>query len=403
MGASGRRERDDGRRWFLGLLLMATLLQAGTAVARPMASYRALEIGMGPETLGFVAAAFAIAPVALALSIGRRIDRHGEFPFLVGAAALQAVAAVALILVAVPGALLAGVALLGLSQLVFVVADQTLVGSRSPRDRYDERFGGLSFVASLGQLIGPAAAGLIAAGVEGPGAGSDPAGTGMALLFGVALSVLAMPLAAVLWRHDPGQAAPRTASEGPAPSIVGMLRVPGMLPAMLASLTVLATMDILVVYLPALGEERGLTVATVGVMLSVRAGASMVSRLFLGRLIGWLGRSRLMVGSLVVAAIAVISLAILPMPAMFVAMAVAGLTLGVSQPMTMSWVAARATAETRGTAMSLRLLGNRVGQVVIPSGAGLVAAVTGTAGVLAAAGVTVAATAVVVASRGRND
>ena len=34
-----------------------------TAVARPMVSYRALDIGMPPETLGLVATSFAIAPV----------------------------------------------------------------------------------------------------------------------------------------------------------------------------------------------------------------------------------------------------------------------------------------------------------------------------------------------------
>ena len=57
------RRPDADARWFLGLLLVATLLQAATAVARPMASYRALEIGMAPSSLGLVAAAFAIAPV----------------------------------------------------------------------------------------------------------------------------------------------------------------------------------------------------------------------------------------------------------------------------------------------------------------------------------------------------
>ena len=54
-----------------------------------------------------------------------------------------------------------------------------------------------------------------------------------------------------------------------------ILRMPGMGPAMLASLTVLVALDILVVYLPALGEERGMTPATVGALLACRAGASM--------------------------------------------------------------------------------------------------------------------------------
>ncbi len=170
------------------------------------------------------------------------------------------------------------------------------------------------------------------------------------------------------------------------PRVLTILRMPGMVPAMLASMT-------------ALGEERGLSVATVGVLLAVRAGASMVSRFLLGRLIGLFGRERLMIGSLVVAATSVIALPFLPLPAMLAAMAVAGMTLGVCQPITMAWVAARVSAGALGTAMSLRVLGNRVGQVVIPLAAGSLAAVTGTAGVLAAAGMTVAVSAAVVAIR----
>lgn len=386
------RRPNEAARWFVGLLVVATLLQAATAVARPMASYRALEIGMDASSLGIVAAAFAVAPVLLALSIGRRIDRHGEFPFLLGSTLTLGIAAAALVVVASPIALILCIGLLGLSQLIFVVADQTLVASRSVAGSYDRRFGNLSFVASLGQLIGPAAGGLIA------GAGS-PEGTSQALLFGAVLAALAVPLIIRQWLRDPGPATPSSAVTPERPPVLTILRMPGMAPAMLASMTVLATMDVLVVYLPALGEERGLSVATVGALLSVRAGASMVSRLFLGQLVDILGRERLMVGSLAVAAASVVALAVVPLPAMFVVMAVAGVTLGVCQPMTMSWVAARATEGSRGTAMSLRLLGNRIGQVVIPLAAGSVAVAAGAGGVVAAAGLTVAVSAVVVASR----
>lgn len=379
-------------RWFLVLLTVATLLQAATAVARPMASYRALDIGMDPSSLGLVAAAFAILPVVFALSIGRTIDRLGEFPFLLSSAALMAVASIALALIGTAVALLVLVAVLGLAQLTFVVANQTLVGSRSPTESYDSRYGYLSFVASFGQLIGPASIGLIAAT-------GSPDSTSEALVFGAILSIAAVPLIGWLWHRDPGPAVPLPAIAAEPPRVLTILRMPGMVPAMLASMTVLATMDVLVVYLPALGEERGLSVATVGVLLAVRAGASMVSRFLLGRLIGLFGRERLMIGSLVVAATSVIALPFLPLPAMLAAMAVAGMTLGVCQPITMAWVAARVSAGALGTAMSLRVLGNRVGQVVIPLAAGSLAAVTGTAGVLAAAGMTVAVSAAVVAMR----
>lgn len=367
------------------------LLQAATAVARPMTSYRALEIGMAPEALGFVAAAFAVAPLVFALSIGRLIDRFGAASFQLGSALLMVLSSVVLAVVGSAVALLAAIGLLGLSQLVFVVANQTLVASRTPAEHYDRSFGHLSFVASFGQLVGPAAGGLIA------GEGS-PAGTSAALIFGALLSAASLPLILLAARSDPGPVVAVPADRPPPPAVLSILRMPGMPAAMLASMTVLATMDVLVVYLPALGEERGLAVATVGALLAVRAAASMASRLMLGRLVAWFGRDRLMLASLVVSAVSVVALAIAPLPLMFVLIAVAGLTLGVCQPMTMSWVAARATAGALGTAMSLRLMGNRLGQVVIPVAAGSVATVTGAAGVLAATALTVAASAVVVAA-----
>ena len=58
--------------------------------------------------------------------------------------------------------LLVGVALLGLSQLVFVIANQSLVGSWSGFESYDQQCSGLSLVTSFGQVIGPASAGVIA-------------------------------------------------------------------------------------------------------------------------------------------------------------------------------------------------------------------------------------------------
>jgi MFS family permease len=382
----------SSRRWFVALLAAGTLLQAATAVARPMASYRALQIGMSPEALGLVAASFAVAPVIAALAVGRLIDRHGEFRFLAGAAGLMIATCTALAVAGSAPALLALIAMLGLSQFVFVVANQTLIGSRSPADSYASRYGYLAFVASLGQLIGPAFAGLIAAD-------GTPEGTSRALLFGALLAVATVPVIWWLSRSDPGVAAPRSPTSAAPPRVLAILRTQGMIPAMLASMTVLATMDVMTVYLPALGEELGLGVATVGALLAVRAGASMISRLFLGRLVRWFGRDRLMIASLAVAALSVLALPFLRVELMFVAMVVAGVTLGVCQPITLAWVAGRAGEGARGTALSLRLLGNRVGQVVIPLVAGSMAAVTGTAGVLATAAMTVAVSAVVVASR----
>jgi len=146
---------------------------------------------------------------------------------------------------------------------------------------------------------------------------------------------------------------------------------------------VLAAVDISLVYLPVLGIERDLASWVVGVLLSARAAASMVSRFFLGRLSSWLGRGRLLTTSI---ALAAGGLALLPLPlppwALVVVVVVAGLGLGAGQPLTMSWLAEATPPGLRGRAMSLRLTGNHLDQVVVPTMAGLLAAGAGAAGVL---------------------
>jgi len=116
-----------------------------------------------------------------------------------------------------------------------------------------------------------------------------------------------------------------------------------------------------------------------------------------------LGRRRLLVASMVVSCFGIIVLPFAPLPLMFVIMIVSGLGLGIGQPLTMSWVAARAAPGARATAMSVRLMGNRLGQVALPLAAGTAAAVTGAAGVLVVTGLAVGASVLVVARRTPSD
>ena len=145
----------------------------------------------------------------------------------------------------------------------------------------------------------------------------------------------------------------------------------------------LSAVDISLVYLPALGAERDVSAGTIGVLLAVRAGASMVSRLFLGRLVSVLGRPLLLTSSVGISALGM-ALVPIPMPLVLLVALIAatGLGLGAGQPLTMSWLADATPPGLRGRAMSLRLTGNRLGQVVVPTAAGVLAAGAGATGVL---------------------
>jgi MFS family permease len=87
----------------------------------------------------------------------------------------------------------------------------------------------------------------------------------------------------------------------------------------------------------------------------------------------------------------------LPVPVLLVVVAVAGFALGIAITATIAALLNIATPETRGTANSLRIMGNRAGQLVIPFSVGLIAAATGAAGIFVIIGVSLTASTVLMA------
>jgi hypothetical protein len=59
-----------------------------------------------------------------------------------------------------------------------------------------------------------------------------------------------------------------------------------------------------------------------------------------------------------------------------------GVSFGLATTLSITIVVDMTTAGARGTANSLRIMGNRLGQFVLPFGAGLVAAATGLSALL---------------------
>jgi len=383
------RMTDLPRSWRL-LLAHTVLIHAVTFVVRPATSYRALELGVAPAWLGTVSASFAVVPLFVALGVGRRTDRRGERPVLVVGAALVLVAAAGFaVLGESVAALIAWSAVLGLGHLLSMVGAQSLVARLAPADRHDAAFGHYTFAASVGQVIGP---GLI---VVLGGSGTTP---DTARVFAGAVAVAALFLGCTLLLR-PRRHAGAAHHDATAGGVRAALQVPGLGRAILASLTVLAAVELLVIYLPALGAEQGISARVVGGLLALRAAATMASRFFLGSLTVRFGRERLLVGSMAASAVAVAVLPV-PMPVIVLGLGVAvtGLGLGVGQPLTMSWVAQSAPVNVRATALALRLTGNRLGQTLVPAGVGLVASASGVGGVLWATAAVLGAVAVTTAA-----
>ena len=137
---------------------------------------------------------------------------------------------------------------------------------------------------------------------------------------------------------------------------------------------------------------------TVGFLLAAHGLASVLARLTLTRLLGRISRRPLLTWCL---ALPASGLALLPftewVPGLFLIMALTGLGLGLCQPITLGWVAQQVRYDIRGTAMSVRLAGNRLGQTLVPLGVGSMAGFAGLAAAFVAPAVLLVASAALVA------
>jgi MFS family permease len=382
--------------WLGRILVTLVLTQAATFLARPVTSYRALALGADERVIGLITASFAVIPLVVAVPLGRVTDRRRPVGMLAAGVVLLAASYLLLGLAGSLAELALWSALLGLGHLALILAAQSLIAQQSDDRQHDRDFGLMAAAVSLGQLIGPVLGGLVLSAGAGPD-GSLEGATTRAFLVAAGLATLALPAcfgtgAAAGSGRDPG------AEAGRPMRATDIVRAPGVPAGMFASVAILAAVDIITAYLPVIGERNGIGPAVVGALLSLRAAASILSRLLIPPMVRALGRVRLIAVS---AAGSALAMGVLPVPdeaaALAVVLVVAGFFLGIGQPLTMSLIVQAVPDDARGTALAIRLFGNRVGQVATPAVAGLVAGAAGIAaafwllgGLLAVAAATVA-------------
>ncbi|MFD0438542.1 MFS transporter [Streptomyces chartreusis] len=364
--------RPGGNRgWLLRLVIAFSLAQGAVSMARPAVSYRALALGADERAIGVIAGVYALLPLFVAVPLGRRTDHGRCAPLLpVGVVLISGGCALS----GLAGSLWAMAVwsgVMGLGHLCFVIGAQSLVARQSAPHEQDRNFGHFTIGASLGQLVGPIAAGAL---IGGP----DMAGTSaLALLVAGAGGAVAVTS---LWRIESPVTANSRREQGERVPVQRILRARGVPAGIFISLAVLSATDILTAYLPVVGEHRGIAPAMIGVLLSLRAAATIACRLVLTPLLRLLGRTLLLTVTCLLAALLCAGIA-LPVPvwALAVMLAVLGFCLGVGQPLSMTTVVQAAPEGARSTALALRLTGNRLGQVAAPASAGLVAGLAGVA------------------------
>lgn len=370
------RPRATG--WLVRTAVVAWAIQTAVNVARPLVTYRVLQLDGGSFEVGVIAATFSVLPLLAALPVGRWLDRRREPPVVgVGATAI-AVSVVPLVLSTNLWLIALGCTFMGLGQLLCMVGLQTQIANNSPAHKQDSHYGMFTVFTSLGQIVGPLLGTLVGTSVAS-GAGHQVATTpGFLAAGGVAaigtLATIGMATRPPA-RRLAGVEGPRTSQAVAVRRVLAQRGVPA---HMYVGMALFIAIDLISVFLPALAEHNGVSARAVGVLLATRAAFTMLSRMSLTRLTRILGRGSLVRLSVLVSGVVLGVVPWLHSPVLlFVAMAVAGFPLGVGQPLTMSEVSQRTIVELRGTSMALRMVANRTGQIVIPAAVGAVAASAG--------------------------
>lgn len=186
------------RHWLLLLCTATALLHATFQSVRVLVSYRVLALGGDAAVIGVVTALFALVPLALAVQLGRAVDRRHAAGILRGGVVVSV--AGALIIALSPDLWILGLGntVLGLGQLLVTVSGQAFVSILSPPGELDRGFAGITLGVSVGQAIGVPLAGVIAAASNG-----DTVETTPALLVMTVLAAAALPFVVGL-REPPG-------------------------------------------------------------------------------------------------------------------------------------------------------------------------------------------------------
>ncbi len=365
---------DLNRPLFVALISHTVTVNAVVALARVTTSYRAIELDLSIVWIGVIASGFSLIPVFLAVTVGRFIDRgHDALSAWIGAA-LMLVACVGLWWAPTSATnLLLFSIVLGFGHLFCMASHQMMaVRCAGPISR-EHVFGYHMIAIAIGQGLGP----MLLAWL-----GGDAHIPPTQLLFGVALAG-AVISQIVAFGLRPTKREPAAEGKAEAITVAEMLRQPGLVSVLLASVVTVTAFELLIVYLPLLGTERQIDTRDIGLLLAARSLTSIVSRMFYARLLIIVGRRRLLLlcMSLAAAAFALLGLPV-SLPLMYVAIVVIGFGLGIAATLGFSEVVALAPQRARGTALTLRLTGNRIGQLLVPAAASVLAEVTGIGGVL---------------------
>jgi MFS family permease len=349
--------------------------------SRPIIALLANDLGASVLEIGFIAATFALFPLFLAVRAGSWIDRWGFFsPIVIGSAGVTIALFLPFLYSAMITLFLSQI-FAGISQIFVNISLQNALGMNVPKEKRDQIFGWFSFAVSGGQFLGPVIIGYSA----------EQYGLISAFLISGYLSLVPVIVGLMLYQQKKKAAPPLSPVPGKQTEkqpdeadqklkMREIIRIKGMHQAILASMLVQFTKDVLLTYFPLYAVARGMSETEIGFILGLQGLSSMFIRIMQGSLLKRFPRRKVLLVSLLSGGLAFGLFTLFPYLGYLSLLAViTGLGLGLAQPLSIVMVVNLSPSGQSGQVLGIRIAGNRLAQIVSPLLFGAIAQVSGIA------------------------
>ena len=345
------------------LLAVSITSSAGITMVALMVPLLGMEFGLDPAGVGLMVSSAYLLPPLLAIVMGRLVDRRGGRAVLGWGLVAVVVGLLPMFAVANLTSLIFSNLLVTLGHLALIIGSQGLVAEVGSGRNRTAAYGWWSTAMSLGQLIGPALAGIALDTLE------------RSLVFAPPLAFLLLAIS--LLRITPVQADRNAGSTLPAELASGgtpgsflrpSLQILPVRIAILGSFVAVWAMATYTTYYPLRLSELGLSATAIGVLIGLRAFAAVAVRVVMVPVTLRLGgRSRTLVVSLFALGFGLLVMASAGSWLIFAAVSlVMGTAMGLSQPVSMSLVADHVATGIRGRVLGVRLGFNHLAQLLAP-------------------------------------
>ncbi len=322
------------------------------------------SLGASAALVGLIVAAYSFTNLFGNLGAGYILDRWGRrTPMLLGMA-ITVIAVFSYSLVQTPEQMMVARAMHGIGAAVLAPGAFSIIGDRTPSDRWGRAMGITGALIAVAALIGPPAAGII----------RDRWGADIVFYVDMAFILITLIAFLVIARDDSREVETHN-SDGPRESTQ---RQTALWPAYAAAFAITVGIGALVTYLPLMLEEQGQSAARSGYSFGIYALVAMlVMASPISRASDRYGRFGPLVLGLTVIAAGLALLGVLEgYGGVVVGMAVFGLGYGLVFPAATALVAGATGANRRGMAFGVFYAVYSLGVVVGASGSGRLASLS---------------------------